>query len=489
MLFGFRNGNNRSGIGAIQATLVLGVAYLCADILLNRFAFSDGWTILWPLNGVTIALLITRRRKEWPAILLAVGIGTGIGECIDGNAILLEIGQRVCSLTEVFLSAWLLPSFQTLEDWLRRRLVFYRFLAALIVGPGISGIMAAVLFHVALGQSYLLAFNGWATADALGIAATMPLVLSLRSVEMRKLFEVQNLARTVLVLTFALSIAGLIFSVSRYPLLFLLFPILLLVETLLTFSGAAIAVFGISLISVFCTIHTRGPFGHWPAGLPVPRDVALQLYLGFNLVALFPASLLSMERRRMSEELRKTNAQLTTLASQDGLTGIANRRTLDEAFSNEWKRAIRVQSPLALLMVDLDHFKQFNDLYGHHAGDLCLKAVAETMQQHLRRPGDVAARFGGEEFVLLLPHTSLGDAQAIAERISADVVALSIQHEGSPWGTVTISIGCSAVVPSRDDNQIAMLQSTDAALYAAKQAGRNCVRLGFHGSAADSGGR
>ena len=470
--------DDRSKVNATQATIVLGVLYLCADVALNRFAFSDGWTILWPLNGVTIALLLMRRRKEWPVILLTVALATGIGECIGGNSWLLEIGQRLISLLEVFLSAWLLPSFETLETWLRKRLIFYRFLAALVIGPGASGILAALLFHFSSGQAYLLAFNNWATADALGIAATMPLILSIRSREMKQLFEAQRITKTIAVLVFALTVAGVIFSVSRYPLLFLLFPILLLVETLLAFAGVSMAVFGISLLSVFLTIHSHGPFGHWSASLPIPRDAALQLYLGFNLVALFPASILSMERRRMSEELKRTNAQLTKLASLDGLTGIANRRSLDEAFAREWKRAIRVQSPLSFLMVDLDHFKQFNDLYGHHAGDLCLKAVAEVLASHLRRASDVAARFGGEEFALLLPHTPLKDACDLAENIRLAVVALSLHHQGSPWGTVTVSMGCCSFIPSRGDDQVSMFQSTDSALYLAKQAGRNCVQVG-----------
>ena len=462
----------------IQCIVGLALLYFCADEALNLIDFGPGWTILWPLNGITIALLIMRRRRDWPWMMLAIAVGTGFGERLGGNTWGLEIAQRLISLTEVFLSAWVLPPFQNLDQWLRRPLIFYRFLAALVIGPSISGVMAALLFHFAGGQSYLLAFNNWATADALGIAATMPLVLSIRSVEMRKLFTVERIAKTLIVLALALSVSGIIFSVSQYSLLFLLFPVLMLVETLLTFAGAAIAVFGTCLLSVLLTIHGDGPFGHWASGLQVSREVALQIYLGFNLVALFPVSILSLERRRMSKELRTTNAQLTTLASMDGLTGIANRRSLDEAFLLEWKRAIRVQSPLALLMVDLDHFKEFNDLYGHHAGDLCLKAVAEVLRSHLRRSQDVAARFGGEEFALLLPHTPLNDAYDLAERIRLAVVSLSIEHAGSPWGTVTVSMGCSATIPARGDDHVGMIQATDAALYAAKQAGRNSVQLG-----------
>jgi diguanylate cyclase (GGDEF)-like protein len=463
---------------AARLVLILAVLYFCADSALNRFGFTDGWTILWPLNGVTIALLLTRKPADWPLMLLGVAIGTGVGEYFDGNTFWFECGQRLISLTEVFLSAWLLPPFETFESWLRRRLIFYRFLAALIVGPGVSGILATLLFHHVQGQSYLLAFNNWATADALGIAATLPLVLSLRSQEMWRLFRKDQWPRTIAILALALGTAVVIFAVARYPLLFLLFPLLLLVEALLGFAGSAIAVFCICLTAVYFTIHGHGPFGSWPAALPIPRDVALQIYLGFNLVALFPAAILTMERRRMSAELVRTNAQLQMLASVDPLTGIANRRTLDETFLKEWHRAIRLQLPLSLLMIDIDLFKQFNDRYGHHSGDLCLKQVADVLREHLHRAQDLAARFGGEEFALLLPHTSLQDARALAEKLREAVQRLAIHHEGSEFSCITISIGCAAVTPRPGEDHIHLLRSADAALYTAKQMGRNRVQLG-----------
>jgi diguanylate cyclase (GGDEF)-like protein len=464
-------------IRAAQLAFGLALLYWGADTALNRFAFSHGWTILWPLNGVTIALLLMRRQSDWPPMLLGVAFGTGVGECLNHNPIGFEVLQRIISLSEVLLSAWLLPPFVTFETWLRSRFISSRFLAALLLGPGLSAIPAAVQLHLALGQSYGTAFNSWATADALGIASTMPLVLSLRSPEMWRLFQARSLARTSCVLAFALGVAGIIFSVSHYPLLFLLFPLLLLVESLLGFAGSAVAIFGICLLAVYTTTHAIGPFGAWPAGLAISGDVALQLYLGFNLVALFPASVRTMERMRMSEELRQTNQQLKMLASIDGLTGLANRRVLDEAFEKEWKRAIRLQTPLALLMVDIDHFKQFNDLYGHHTGDLCLKAVADILKTHLHRAQDLAARFGGEEFALLLPHTSLKDACDLAEKVRSAVFALSLRHDGSPFDCVTVSIGCSAATPAPGDSHIELLQSADSALYVAKQVGRNCVQL------------
>jgi diguanylate cyclase (GGDEF)-like protein len=454
---------------------VFALIYLIVDIALNRFAFSDGWTILWPLNGVTVALLIMRPRQAWLLILAGVEIGTGIGEYLDDNPVGLEIGARICSLSEVLLCASLLPAFVNVEDWLRTPRLHLRFLTALVVGPGISGLMAAFLYQAMKGENYWLAFNNWATADALGIAATLPLALTLRSSQMRALFSWTMLPRTLGILLLALLGSVVIFSMSRYQLLFLLYPLLLLVDTYLAFTGSSIVIVGVFLIAIYLTTNGWGPFGEWPTTLELPRDLAFQLYFGFHLVALFPFSLLLMERRRLAHELEEKNDQLSVLACLDGLTSISNRRTFDERFSEEWSRAIRAQTPVALAIIDLDNFKQFNDIYGHPAGDECLRAVADALREEMQRPADLAARFGGEEFAALLPDTTSQGAARIAERIRAAVLNLNITHLGNPWNQVSVSIGYASAVPRETDTQLGLIQLADAALYRAKREGRNCV--------------
>jgi diguanylate cyclase (GGDEF)-like protein len=455
--------------------LSLGVVYFLADFALNHFGFEAGWTILWPLNGITIALLIRNPRSRWLALLLGIEVGTGVGELFADNSLVSVIWQRLLSLSEVVISAAFLPAFSNLSDWLRKPRIFPRFLAALFLGPLISGVFAAIYFHITIHEAYLAAFDDWAAADALGIAVVMPLALSLSSADTRNLFRRGAILKTLLTLTISFAGAALALSVQRYPLLFLLYPILLLVDSLLAFSGSSIAVAGISLLAVYLTTHSIGPFGYWPHDLAVSRDVALQLFLGFQLVALFPASVLIMERRRMAIELRKTNSQLLLLASIDGLTGISNRRSLDERFQQEWNRAIRTATPLAFLMIDIDHFKQFNDLYGHHAGDRCLQTVAATLREELQRTQDHLARFGGEEFAMLLPNTDLAGAMHLGEQVRAAVIAQAIDHRGSPLGQVSISIGCASLVPALDQDPVVLLQMADEALYQAKRNGRNRV--------------
>jgi diguanylate cyclase (GGDEF)-like protein len=177
----------------------------------------------------------------------------------------------------------------------------------------------------------------------------------------------------------------------------------------------------------------------------------------------------------MAAELRDSNARLSVLAAVDGLTEIANRRSFDQRFAQEWERATLSRTPLALLMIDIDNFKQFNDLYGHSGGDRCLRAVAGVLSQHVEAPQNLVARIGGEEFGVLLPRTGLEQARIVGEELRAAILNLGIDHPGNSWLRVTVSVGCGAVTPPHGKGQPGLLRLADAALYQAKQNGRNCV--------------
>jgi diguanylate cyclase (GGDEF)-like protein len=178
------------------------------------------------------------------------------------------------------------------------------------------------------------------------------------------------------------------------------------------------------------------------------------------------------ERER---ELRTANRHLEALASIDSLSGLANRRSFDARFEAEWQRAGHLKRSIALVMIDVDHFKLFNDNYGHVEGDRCLRVIGETLAVTASHKADFAARYGGEEFVLLLPDTGLAAALDIAERLRTAVTELAIDHRFAPFGHVTVSMGVASLTPTDTEGRQTLIESADAALYAAKRNGRNRV--------------
>jgi len=220
---------------------------------------------------------------------------------------------------------------------------------------------------------------------------------------------------------------------------------------------------------------TRGFFQAASGGTPpsvfgVIMDVTEQIHAEAALVEA------NAKAAAANAALEAANHSLQALVLQDALTGLSNRRHFDRGLSQEFRRAMRTGTSIGMILIDVDQFKQYNDTYGHQAGDACLRAIASTIPPLLNRPGDIAARYGGEEIALLLPGTSQPGARALAERVAHAVRALGIVHAGSGHGIVTISAGVEAFVPVRDlDSEQALLEHADMALYAAKHAGRDRV--------------
>jgi diguanylate cyclase (GGDEF)-like protein len=198
---------------------------------------------------------------------------------------------------------------------------------------------------------------------------------------------------------------------------------------------------------------------------------SLMVTFGAAFVAL--SVLLGMQlRRRMRAE-----SELQLLARTDGLTGLNNRRSFGEILELEWRRSKRTHGVLSLLFVDIDRFKAYNDTYGHQAGDDTLAVVARCIVDNIRRPTDSAGRYGGEEFIVVLPDTSALGAAQIAEKIRSAICACQIEHAGSEYGCVTASIGAVSREPQIDDDLTAVIKAADEALYNAKATGRNKVSV------------
>jgi diguanylate cyclase (GGDEF)-like protein len=179
-------------------------------------------------------------------------------------------------------------------------------------------------------------------------------------------------------------------------------------------------------------------------------------------------------RIRAQMQHQRSAHALELAALVDPLTRIANRRHFDSFYEKEWQRAVRSAAPLSLLMVDVDHFKLYNDTLGHAAGDACLQQIAAVLRKHAGRPADLAARYGGEEFVVLFGDTTQEGAAVLAEHIRLAVEALRIPNPRSPTSQwVTVSVGLASLVPTQQDSMCNLLLAADRRLYAAKEAGRN----------------
>jgi diguanylate cyclase (GGDEF)-like protein len=226
----------------------------------------------------------------------------------------------------------------------------------------------------------------------------------------------------------------------------------------------------------------RSEGGSVAAGAPIRFGNAVlgaivlyRVHADLTQLPLLESSALYLGSRIQSEGALQATRQFARLALIDGLTGVANRRKFDDALEAEWSRARREGTCLAVVMIDIDYFKSFNDNYGHQAGDLCLQQVARALAECMQRPADLFARYGGEEFVALLPSTDIAGATALAERLRGALARIRVSHSGSSLGYVTLSAGVAAAYVGADATALDLVAKADAALYDAKIAGRNRV--------------
>lgn len=182
------------------------------------------------------------------------------------------------------------------------------------------------------------------------------------------------------------------------------------------------------------------------------------------------------ERKNNEQALEDLQKELEALSYNDSITGVSNRRKFDAVMAMEWQRAQESQQPLSLILLDIDYFKQYNDYYGHLAGDACLKRVTHVLTNAGLRKGDFFARFGGEEFVIVLPCTQADEAKEIAEHCRRIILQEKIQHQQSSIGEVlSISLGVGTMVPTAEDDLLSFINRVDKCLYLAKRRGRNCT--------------
>jgi diguanylate cyclase (GGDEF)-like protein len=313
----------------------------------------------------------------------------------------------------------------------------------------------------------------------------VPVVLGLARRETGELFAREHLANTLFYLLMIAAATVAIFSESDFPWLFLIFPPLLFLVVRLGLSGGVLGCCVVAAIGTHFTVRVKaGPLAQLTDPSLEHRILILQLFLATAVLSVSVVAIVLADLKRASAAASLSEARyrelarsMETLATVDSLTGVANRRQFDRAIQTEWQRAQRQRGPLTLLLLDVDRFKGFNDLYGHIEGDNCLCAVARIALEATRRPSDTVARFGGEEFAVILPGTNAQGALEMAEKLRRGVLEMGTVHKRNPYGVVTISVGCATMVPAEGTSATTLIATADAALYAAKEAGRNRVEV------------
>jgi len=471
--------------GSLLRSVVAVLGLTCVVFLIEEAMhyigfFNNDWqAIWWPTNGLALALMVRTDRQRWPIILAGTLLGSLVGEIFHGTAWRSEIVNGIANAVGPVVGALALPRLRKLDDWLQEPHLVSRFVAfALVLGPGLSAtIFATYLKLWKHGVDFSTVFQLRADSDMLGYAIFAPLVLVLISGEQFRRMKASGVVVAVVLLGTVAATTWIVFSQSLYELAFVLISVTLLVSMRLGFSASVLAVNLLAVLATIETMHGHGPLTLGNGAIEAHRIFLLQAFLTLTMVTVFSVSVMQIERIAYQHKLQAAYREMEKQATTDALTGIGNRRRFEDALEAEWARALRTSDPVAVLMIDVDHFKSYNDGFGHPAGDVCLRTVATAILEIEHRSSDLLARYGGEEFVLMLPATSLDGAAQIAEAIRLRIEGLFGQSGNLIFRKITVSIGCASAAPGPSLESHHLVSAADEALYRAKQNGRNRLEL------------
>jgi diguanylate cyclase (GGDEF)-like protein len=379
----------------------------------------------------------------------------------------------------VLLAAiWISPDGRWKPDLTDLRVLGKFVLFGVLLAPLVSAAALAVFMAVFESRSAdPLMLTDWFVGDSIGIGIMTPLILAVHKQEVASIFRKEKLLETIALLVGLTVLSVMVFGQTRLPIIFLMFPPLLLVIFRLGISGSAIGVFLMAVPAACFTMYHRGPFMLPEVGSVANSVLLLRCFFLVSLVTVYSVATALAERDRLAMELATAYRVSDADAAIDLLTGLATRRTFDLQLALEWKRAIREQASLSMLMIGIDHFKPYNDHYGREAGDTFLKMVASILTKAPLRASDLAARYGGEQFALILPGAGRDGSRILAEHIRQTVADANLPHFVNQPGIATISVGVATVGPTQDTNETLLVQRADEALFHAKLAGRNQVEV------------
>lgn len=450
--------------------LALGLLVAASAWLLLAFARGPGeLAAIWIGNGIVAGWLLNRRMAAWPGYLATAFLAELPVRLLAGDDLPYALVIAGCNVLEAGMVAlairWWVPDIRKPSRWM---LLGGVATAAALVACAVAGLVAAVTAWGLHGQGLLVSLGRWYAAHVVGMVAvgTMTLVIQREGLGLfHRPDRGAGLAATILLVA---GITVLVFLTS-WPLLFVAFPVLLLAAVRHRFAGASLGVLALGTVAGAATALDLGPLApleQWA------RIAVLQLYIAAACLLTIPACLAMAERDRLRQRLEESHALMERLSRVDALTGLPNRRQLDERLELSLARLQRARTPVALLCLDVDRFKQVNDTHGHAGGDIVLQAFASRLLGCLRAT-DLVARPGGDEFVVLLDDAVPGAAERVAECI-IHAMQSPVDVRGVPVPVAT-SIGISHAVP--EDTPESLMAAADAALYAAKESGRNRYRV------------
>jgi diguanylate cyclase (GGDEF)-like protein len=470
-----------NGASLARLSLVFGIALVCSWLGIVLSHQSAGVATIWLSNGLNFGLLITQPKRRWLAYFLAGLAADTLADMIYGDPFHLAFGVSLANSVEVVLSCVLLTLWFGWPLDLSKSRSLIGFLGVSVVGAtAVTSALGAwwTLLFVP-GPPWWMMFRTWYLGDMLGMAVLAPLLIMAQRPAFFSMFERSQLGHTLLVLFAPFVVTILVFTHSQDPLIFFLFPAFLLVAFRLGLPGTVVNILLVTSMAIGFTVKGHGPL-MLIAGthMLLHRIVIAQIFAGVAIFTMFPVAAILEEREELKNSLAASEARYRSLAHADELTGLLNRRAFNLQFESAWMAALAQGKPLALMIVDADLFKQYNDVAGHLGGDVYLRSIATAIAGVVEAAKGIAARIGGEEFAVVLPAASEARARQVAEELRLAIEGLALAHPTSSCGVQTVSVGVAVRTPMRGQPSIDMMRFADKALYSAKLGGRNQVAFG-----------
>lgn len=456
----------------------LAVIYFAAAKIALIFAISPGYaTAVWPPSGIALAGLLLLGNRVWPGIWLGAALVNFTVSFSPVVPLVIATGNTLEALAGAILVRRYIVGMSCRFDHAPD---VFKFVALAALSCIIAATVAVMALAIEGSVSWPGFFANWITwwqGDVTGIITWTPLILSwsIRSPIVRTRWVMVELACFVaLLLGITLLAFGQGSQGSPVSWAFLILPLIIWAAYRFGQREITTAIATVSALAIWYTLNGEGPFRSPSLNASL---LALLAFISILVVTGLFLNTLEGERRRAINDLENELRGVKDEAITDPLTGLTNRRYLWHFLPYELLRVARRESSLAVIMIDLDHFKRVNDTHGHEAGDLVLTKVAAVLRKHIR-DSDIACRYGGEEFVLVLPDATLEGTQRRAEGIRAAIKEMKLEHRGKLLAGITASIGI-AMFPDHAEDSESLMRTVDNLLYEAKNSGRDQVVSGL----------